>query len=239
MTPLPAVAPWPSPLPDPVHWKMIYLARRNPALAAGDFAQAWREHSALGRQCRNVQEKITGVTQCTRLLERVPAGASTGYDGVNLLRLRDRQAADDIWDDAETLAIMRPDEPRVFDRPVRDFTLVAREQLHRDGPAGQAVLTGFLRRLPRVAPDDFGRALTQAGVPWPQARRVVLNLVEPQRPPGYDFDAIVEWWFHDAEALRAALGTGDLRGALPLLLKVVCDPRTAVFLATAVSHRRP
>ncbi|MDB5732481.1 MAG: hypothetical protein JWQ03_2376, partial [Variovorax sp.] len=26
-------------------WKIIYLARLNPALAAGDFAQAWRDHS--------------------------------------------------------------------------------------------------------------------------------------------------------------------------------------------------
>ena len=29
-------------------WKMIYLARRNPALAPEQFPQAWREHSALG-----------------------------------------------------------------------------------------------------------------------------------------------------------------------------------------------
>lgn len=218
---------------------MIYLARRNPALAAGDFAQAWREHSALGRQCRNVQDKVLGVTQCTRLLTHPPAGTSTQYDGVNLLRLRDRQAADDIWSDPETLAIMRPDEPRVFDRYVRDFTLVAREQVVREGRAGDAVLLGFLRRLPRVAAADFGRALALAGVPWPQVRRVVLNTVEPRRPPGYDFDAIVEWWFDDGQALRAALGTGDLRRALPLLMTVVCDPATPVFMATAVSHRRP
>lgn len=224
---------------SPACWKMIYLARRNPALAASDFAQAWREHSALGRQCRNVQDKVLGVTQCTRLLTRAPAGASTEYDGVNLLRLRDRQAADDIWSDPETLAIMRPDEPRVFDRYVRDFTLVAREEVLREGPAGEAVLLGFLRRLPRVAPADFGRALAQAGLPWPQARRVVLNTVEPQRPPGYDFDVIVEWWFDDAEALRAALGTGALQRALPLLMTVVGDPAAPVFMATGVSHRRP
>ncbi len=222
-----------------VHWKMIYLARRNPALAAGDFAQAWREHSALGRQCRNVQDKVLGVTQCARLLTHAPAGASTEYDGVNLLRLRDRQAAKDIWSDPETLAIMRPDEPRVFDRYVRDFTLLAREQVLREGAAGDAVLLGFLRRLPRVAPADFAHALAQAGLPWPQASRVVLNTVEPQRPPGYDFDAIVEWWFDDTEALRAALGTGDLRRALPLLMTAVCDPAAPVFMATGVSHRRP
>ena len=32
-------------------WKMIYLARRNPALAPEQFPQAWREHSALGAGC--------------------------------------------------------------------------------------------------------------------------------------------------------------------------------------------
>ena len=39
-------------------WKMIYLARRNPALMAEDFPQAWREHSALGRQCVNVADRV-------------------------------------------------------------------------------------------------------------------------------------------------------------------------------------
>ena len=222
-----------------MNWKMIYLARRNPALAPEDFAQAWREHSALGRQCRNVQDKVLAVTQCARLLDRVPAGASTAFDGVNLLRLRDRQAADAIWNDAETLAIMRPDEPRVFDRYVRDFTLVAREQVLCEAPAGDAVLVGFLRRSQRVTAADFERALAQAAVPWPRVRRMVLNLVEPGRPAGYDFDAIVEWWFDDDQALRAALGAGDLRRALPLLLTVVCEEGASVFMATGVSHRRP
>lgn len=221
-----------------MNWKMIYLARRNPALSAEAFAQAWREHSALGRQCRNVQDKVLGVTQCARLLDRLPVGASAQYDGVNLLRLRDRHAADSIWNDPETLAIMRPDEPRVFDRHVRDFTLVAREHVLREGLTGDALLVGFLRRLPRVDPADFARALTQAGTPWPATGRLVLNLVEPQRPPGYDFDAIVEWWFEDAAALRGALGVTDLRQALPLLLQVVCDARASVFMATAVTHRR-
>ncbi len=215
---------------------MIYLARRNPSLAPEDFADAWRGHSALGRQCRNVQDKVLAVTQCTRLLTYAPPGVSTDYDGVNLLRLRDREAADDIWSDPETLAIMRPDEPRVFDRYVREFTLVAREQVLCETPAGDAVLIGFLRRLPEIASTDYLHALAQAESPWPQAGRVVLNAVEPQRPPGYDFDAIVEWWFDDGEALRSALGSNDLRGVLAPPIRGGCD---AVFMATVVSHRRP
>ena len=44
-------------------WKMIYLARRNPALTAEQFPQAWREHSALGAGCTNVREKVLSVAE--------------------------------------------------------------------------------------------------------------------------------------------------------------------------------
>ena len=38
----------------------------------------------------------------------------------------------DIWNDPETLAVMRPDEPRVFSTYVREFTLVCEERVLRD-----------------------------------------------------------------------------------------------------------
>ena len=112
--------------------KMIYLARRNPALAPEDFAQAWREHSALGAGCSNVRDKVLSVSQCSRVLT-LPglAGAADDYDGVNLLLMRDLQSAADIWNDAQTLATMRPDEPRVFSTYVRNFTLVCAGRILR------------------------------------------------------------------------------------------------------------
>ena len=72
--------------------KMIYLARRNPVLAPEDFAQAWREHSALGAGCSNVRDKVLSVSQCSRVLT-LPGlvGAADDYDGVNLLLMRDLQ----------------------------------------------------------------------------------------------------------------------------------------------------
>ncbi|MEG2048762.1 MAG: hypothetical protein RR100_18070, partial [Comamonas sp.] len=69
---------------QPTVWKMIYLARRNPALAAADFPQAWREHSALGRQCKNVGQRVKAVAQCSRQLQADAPALSTDYDGVNL-----------------------------------------------------------------------------------------------------------------------------------------------------------
>ena len=234
----------------PVQWKMIYLARRNPALAAGDFAQAWREHSALGRQCRNVQDKVLGVTQCTRLRDGGEdgglAGASCDYDGVNLLQLRDLGVATDIWNDPETRAIMRPDEPRVFSTYVRDFTLVCGERVLRAAPAGEVVLFGFLRRRPGLSKNAFDAAWADgppdawlAAPALQHALRVVHNSVVQTPPDGYDYDGIAEWWFASADAARAALATGDLRARLPAAYGPVADLARSVFMFTRVSHRRP
>lgn len=218
-------------------WKMIYLARRNPALAAEDFAQAWREHSALGRQCRNVQDKVLGVRQCARVLdpEDVPRGACTAYDGVNLLRLRDRRAADDIWNDEETLRIMRPDEPRVFSTYVRDFALTARETVLAGGDETGVCVVLFLRGAPpSAAAFAFG-----PGSPWAAAARLVWNTVTGVRPPGYEYDAIVEAWFVSVEAVAAAFGEAPVWAQLPAALAGAVDAARSVCVLTHVTHRRP
>lgn len=221
-------------------WKMIYLAKRNPALRPEDFPAAWREHSALGRQCRNVQDKVTAVRQCSRVLERpdLPRGASSAYDGVNLLSLRDRQAAEDIWSDAETLAIMRPDEPRVFSTYVRDFTLVAHETVLRDGPESDVCVVLFLRA-------HAGRPLAASafdaapGTPWALAQRLVWNRVVGDCPPGYAFDAVVEAWYASLDALAAAFGDAPVWSGLPTPLADAVDTAVSVCMLTRVTHRRP
>ena len=241
----------------PPCWKMIYLARRNPGLTAEDFAQAWREHSALGRQCRNVQEKVLGVTQCTRLRSAGQStaedgglrGASTDYDGVNLLQLRDLSVASDLWSDPETLAIMRPDEPRVFSTYVRNFTLVCREHVLRDGPSGEVVLFGFVRRSACLSQLEFEAAWAESRPGgWPAASvlqgalRTVHNSVVQAPPEGYDYDGIAEWWFANADAARAALGgsgAGNLRSHLPAAYGALIDLERSIFMFTQVSHRRP
>lgn len=224
-------------------WKMVYLARRNPSLAPEEFPQAWREHSALGRQCRNVGERVLSVAQCSRLLDVLLPGASEDYDGVNLLLLRDRAAATLIWNDPETLAVMRPDEPRVFDRYVRDFTLVCREQVLRDAPRSAVVLHGFLRWRQGVAADARAglQAITADGSagPFNAAQRIVLNQVVDPPPPGYDYDAIVEWWFESVPAVQQAFGGRDLRDSLPPVLAQQMDVPASVFLFTRVTHSRP
>ena len=222
-----------------MNWKMIYLARRNPGLKPEEFPQAWREHSALGAQCTNVRAKVVSVAQCSRVLDLpVLPGANLDYDGVNLLGIRDRAVADDIWADPETLAIMRPDEPRVFDRYVRDFTLLCSEQVLRDEPRTDSLLVGFVRRT-AGASDVAWDAAKEAAPALPGAGRCVWNTVEAEPPPGYPFDAIVEWWYPGTEAIRRDLGAAGLPAALPAALRSVVDVPASVFMQLRVTHRRP
>jgi len=229
-------------------WKMIYLARRNPALAPEDFPQAWREHSALGAGCSNVRDKVKSVRQCSRDLENTPRlpGAAADYDGVNLLVLRDRQAADDIWNDAETLRIMRPDEPRVFSTYVRNFTLVAEEAVLRDGEPTDCMVAAFLGLREGTGPAALERALAAAGTDgwladpaFGAAVRLVLNRVDGTPPPGYDYALILEAWYPDPASAVRAFDATALPARLPRALADCIDPARSVTLLTRVTHRRP
>ena len=223
-------------------WKMIYLAKRKPKLAPTEFAQAWREHSALGKQCRNVQDKVLGVKQCTSVLSLGLAtslsGIHTDADGVNLLQIRDLQVASDIWHDPETQAIMKPDELRVFDRYVRDFTLVAEEKVLVDRAAGQAVLVGFFKQVPKGLESNLQKALSDFST-WNFGQRLVLNWVQEGQPEGYKYDAIVEWWFEDTQQLLARLSPSAVQTQLQNALGHLCQLQTSVFMATQVTHQRP
>jgi hypothetical protein len=219
--------------------KMIYLARRNPGLRADQFSQAWREHSALGAGCTNVRDKVLSVMQCSRVLDGPPLpGSATDYDGVNLLALGDVQAATDIWADPETLAIMRPDEPRVFSTYVREFTLVCGERVLRDVPRGTCCVVGFLKAGAGVDSAALG-ALALDAADLPGAGRVVWNGVQLPPPPGYDYDLIAEWWYPSAEAARASLDAQDVRQALAAGLRSAVDAGRSVFMFTQVTHSRP
>jgi len=212
---------------------MIYLARRNPALRPEEFPQAWREHSALGRQCRNVQTRVTSVRQCSRVLDSTAChGLDLSYDGVNLLAINDRQSATDIWSDTETLAIMRPDEPRVFDRYVRECTLLCEEI--GEAPAAEALagvcLVFFLKG--RAEGGDY---------PWGEAPPgvSVTNRVTGERPLGYDYDVIVEAWFPDLNGFAAAVDGRDVRTLLPAAVLAWHDAATSLAILTWITHRRP
>ena len=229
-----------------VVWKMIYLARRNPALRPEEFAQAWREHSALGRQCRNVGQRVKAVAQCSRHLQADAAELSKDYDGVNLMVLAEREAGSAIWSDPETLAIMRPDEPRVFADYVRNFSLLCRQQVLRGSLCAdvlpqhkQVMLIGFLQRsdvwrgaaaLPEICPPQW------QSLALGLASRIVCNTIDEQPPSGYGYRHVVEWWFDSVEQAQAAAASLDVSARAQ-------DGEFGwgehVFMLTEVTHARP
>lgn len=217
----------------------------KPRARSGGFPQAWREHSALGQQCRNLQDKVCGVVQCSRLLDLDLPGATRDYDGVNLLGLRDLAVASDLWNDAETLAIMRPDEPRVFSTYVRNFTLTCSEHVVRDATRTDCALFGFLRRRADVSTDAFGTAWLDERPAWTDApalrvaTRIIHNHVVQEPPRGYEYGGIAEWWFDSVQGLQEAFITGSIAAGLPQAYANLIDPGASVFIATHVTHHRP
>lgn len=220
-------------------WKMIYLAQRNPSLAAEDFPQAWREHSALGRQCKNVGQRVKAVAQCARALEAMTPALSAAYDGVNLLVLADRESGAAIWNDPETLAVMRPDEPRVFADYVRNFSMLCHEQVlfssahAEERPAnGDTLLIGFLQAQSpwsktSVVEDGALQATWRKWGIEQQALRVVCNVVDEEPPAGYGYRYVVEWWFSGVGQAQAA--------AAQWHAEVAADD---VLMLTMVTHSR-
>jgi hypothetical protein len=104
---------------------LIYLPKRNPKLSINQFITAWKEHSELGKSCLNVRKLIKSAKQCARIGYPMIEGVSEVYDGLAILSLADGVQSSDIWDDPEVLNIMKPDELRVFDDYVKNFTLEA------------------------------------------------------------------------------------------------------------------
>lgn len=189
---------------------------------------------------------MTSVAQCSRLLDAALPGASQAYDGVNLLLLADREAATAIWSDPETLAIMKPDELRVFDRHVRECSLVCSEQVLRDMPRTPVALHAFFRRRRDLSAASFqlrwiaaqpGNQLLQK--PLNTAQRVVHNLVVDTPPVDYEFDVVVEWWFESEQALLHAVNQQELSATIAKPLADLLDMPGSVFMATRVTHSRP
>ena len=68
---------------------------------------------------------------------------------------------------------------------------------------------------------------------------MVYNEVVESPPPGYEFDAIVEWWFDSVEDVSEAFAGSDLREQLSAPLAKLFDLDRSVFMLTRVTHSKP
>src|SRR6202022_577186 len=97
-------------------FKLIYLARRNPALTPHEFPEAWRSHSRLASTyATTLGTHYSRVIQCLKAHEaKVPDAFVNDIDGVAMLTMKSWQDMEAPRGDPHAHRVLRDDEPRVF-----------------------------------------------------------------------------------------------------------------------------
>jgi hypothetical protein len=197
--------------------KLIYLAKRNPALSQPQFLKRWRQHGALGMSLPR-WKNISRYVHCDVLHPATDAAVSNDkYDGVGLIWHRSAQARAAHLADITSRSSMERDEFETFSEPIVNCCLLAREEIvqGRDQPASP------LTKLFYFSTSGTNHAASAWSAGGIESRGHAVN--RPLPPVGADnwglvFKVIEEWWFEDVDtALRAAAvlesqkrATGDI-----------------------------
>jgi hypothetical protein len=230
-------------------FKITYLARRNPNIAAEDFPEAWRSHSRLASTLvATLGKHFTRVRQCIKVYEAdVPPEYTNVHDGAALLTMKS-------WDDLlsaryhpDSLKTMHDDEPRVFADYVKNFTMAAEETRYMEKREGAAALLHFVPRRTGVDPDafqamwsgDHARRILGLDIVKETATGFMLNRVIDTPGPDYDFAGISELWFDDVPQARSAAWDADHRAAIRLLSTVADSARTVSLLIRLNFEKKP
>lgn len=218
----------------PVQTKSIYLAKRNSRLTREEFPWRWRQHGLMGSSFPSLRVNNPEVAQLCNVFDReVLARSSLEYDGANLVTHARPEDAVGMWQNADVIDHLMPDELETFSTYVRHFTLVTRVEAIKDSTPSQFCVLTFLKAARGVSRELLSERVSalhdsvSADAESGTGRVVVNHVVD--RPPGYDFDAVVELWFPDlatASRLPAALG-----GEFVSERTALCDePRTITLV---------
>lgn len=235
-----------------MEFKLIYLARRNPAVSPEDWPRTWRSHAVFASQFPVIGARISNLVYCSRQFAPIldgapfdPPGASRDYDGVAVVSSPSADSLDGDMTPEDRAQILK-DELRVFAGPTPDFSFRCRETLVHGAAPGAAAVFRFLARLPDASPAEFAARWNQAHAviaaraaeASDAATRYVHDQVIEPPPPGYPFDGVAETWFATPQdAVRSFVD--------PTFAPVVqdlaefCDLDRSVTLVTQVVHRWP
>jgi len=202
--------------------KLIYLAKRNPAIAEKDFGATWKSHSLLASTLgTNFSRHFTRVRQCIKIYDaKVPPEFVNEHDGVALLTMKSWEDLRAARSHPDAVSTMRNDELRVFAEYARNFTMATQEAVHEGTGEGVAALIHFLRRKSSIGPAEFEArwqpqmAATFALDKAHAAGGLVLSRTIETPGPRYDFAGISETWFPDVDHAVAAAWNPARREAL-------------------------
>ena len=234
------------------HFKVVYLAKRNPSVKAEDWPRTWRSHAAYAAQFPVIYAEFSSAYYCARVLQPSikgvliePSEAARDYDGVAIVS---SPTVDGVPREMppEVAAKIDEDELRVFSTYVREFSFRCKEVVvHGDVP-GKAVVIRLLARKTGLSRGEFlahlnGRyaeSAKSAADASGKVVRYVQNQVIEEPPPGYPFDGVTEIWFANTDDAAGSFADGAL-APLAQQLPVFCDLKRSVTLLTSVVMRFP
>ena len=215
--------------------KMIYLARRNPALTSEEFATRWMKHAkVVGAGAPEALTEIRTARYCL-------ASGAQEYDGVGLLSLASLNSIPTMHRALVGTEVSLADELRTFSTYVKDFSVYCAEEAVCDTPPTTHAVLHFVRRSDTIGPSAFASAWRDHARQLGQSlegvlRRQVLNHVIAPAPPGYGFDGVHELWCDSSTA--AADITAELITLRPDVTEWM-SPRTGVMLSTETTLSWP
>ena len=229
-------------------YKLIYLARRNPAVSRADWPETWRSHATFANQFAFVANDISYSCYCNRIDDPVldgepvdPQCLSQDHDGVAVGVAATLGTLQGGGFSKEERALIDQDELRVFDMLTPNFSFYCTETVLIDGKYGEYGIFQFLARRPELSRDEFEARLAEyaplakrAGEELGTVTRYSNNRPIHDPPTLFPFDAISDCWFaNEKDAMQALLLPGYTEK-----LAEFCDFGRSITVATHAFRRR-
>lgn len=205
-----------------MNYKLIYLAKRNPTIAAVDFGAAWLSHAEFASQWADTFiTHFKSARQCVKIHDAdVPASFHNDYDGTSLLAMKSWDSLNAARHHPIAYEELKRDEERVFADYVDKWVTPTEEHNVVKRGGGRGFLVSFLKRRDGIDEEAFQKKLAEACDAMPalsalgDMTRLVRNRVLEHKAPPYDFSGIVEIWFATPEEAIAAAQDADVVAAL-------------------------
>lgn len=234
-------------------YKLIYLARRNPAVSREDWPKTWRSHATFAGKLMTREATLTSMSYNNRIdipmLAGRPVavpGVSQAHDGVAVACSESLEALQFGGFAPEDRGLIDQDELRVFDMPTPAFSFFCTETVMCEGDIGEAALFRFLARKKGVSRADFearfhdghGKLARAVIAPMDTVSRYTHNRLIQAPPPLFPFEGISECRFATADDAVRTL-TGSEFAPLTQDLEEFCDMARSVAMLTQVCRRWP
>ena len=189
-------------------YRLMYLARRNPAIAPEDFGAAWLSHARYAEAIApDFGGHFRSARQCVKIAATdLPESFRNDRDGAALLGMKDWAALVAVRSHPIAADELLRDEDRVFAERVAPATMTAEARTIMRG-GGRAFILSFLKPAAGTEEVRFHAAVEDAAnglANVPGLSGLVCSRIIARAPAPNDFAALLELRFPDAAVALAA-----------------------------------